>query len=254
MLKGPRSALFGRGEPGGTINLITKRPQFEKGGYIRGVIGSWDQYRLEGDIQATFGSEDNVGFRFVGFYEDAESFRKTVETERLGLYPSITWDITDQTSLTYELEYTKQEIPFDRGVAYTEEFGFTPRRTFVGEPGDGPIETEVVGHQLELQHNFSENWSLLAGIGFRDTTFEGKASETNFEGRQTLFLDGRTLSRFFRYRDFESDYSVFRAEIAGEFDTGSLRHRLLVGADYDRFNNSLFILRYRPGFFRPART
>ncbi len=252
VLKGPRSALFGRGEPGGTINLITKRPQFEKGGYVRGVVGSWDQYRLEGDVQTTFGSNDNVGFRFVGFYEDAESFRKTVETERVGLYPSITWDITDRTSLTYELEYTKQEIPFDRGVAYSEDTGFTPRRTFVGEPDDGPIETEVIGHQLELQHNFSESWSLLAGIGFRDTTFEGNASETNFGGRQTLFLDGRTLSRFFRYRDFDSDYSVFRAEIAGEFDTGSLRHRLLIGADYDRFNNNLFILRYRPGFIPPG--
>ena len=251
VLKGPRSALFGRGEPGGTINLITKRPQFEKGGYIRGVIGSWDQYRLEGDVQTTLGSTDNVGLRIVGFYEDAESFRKTVETERLGFYPSVTWDIAERTSLTYELEYTKQEIPFDRGVAYTEESDFTPRRTFVGEPGDGPIETEVIGHQIELQHNFSESWSLLAGVGYRDTSFEGNASETNFEGRQTLFLDGRTLSRFFRYRDFDSEYSVFRAEIAGEFDTGSLRHRLLVGADYDRFTNNMLILRYRPGFFPP---
>ena len=192
-----------------------------------------------------------MGVRLVGFYEDAESFRDTVETERFGLYPSITWDVSERTSVTYELEYTDQEIPFDRGVAFTDEFGFTPRDTFVGEPGDGPIETEVVGHQLEIQHNFSERWSLLVGAGYRDTSFEGSASETNFEGRQTLFLDGQTLSRFFRFRDFESDYSVFRAEIAGEFETGSVRHRLLVGADYDRFDNSLFILRFRPGFFGP---
>ncbi len=246
VLKGPRSALFGRGEPGGTINLVTKRPQFEKGGYVRGVIGSWDQYRLEGDVQTTFGSDDNVGFRFVGFYEDAESFRRTVETERLGLYPSITWDVSDRTSLTYELEYTTQEIPMDRGVAFTEEFGFTPRRTFVGEPGDGPIETEVIGHQFEIQHNFSESWSLLGGIGYRETSLEGDASETNFGGRQTLVADGQTLSRFFRSRDFESEYSVFRAELAGDFNTGSLRHRLLVGADYDKFTPDTFILRFRP--------
>jgi len=29
VLKGPRAALFGRGEPGGTVNLVTKRPTFE---------------------------------------------------------------------------------------------------------------------------------------------------------------------------------------------------------------------------------
>ncbi len=253
VLKGPRSALFGRGEPGGTVNIVTKRPEFTTTGYVRGTIGSWEQYRIEGDIQTTIGSNDALGIRLVGFFEDAESFRKTVETERFGLYPSITWKIGEDTRATYELEYTRQDIPFDRGVAFTEEFGFTPRRTFVGEPGDGPIETEVLGHQFEFQHDFSENWSLLTGVGFRETSLVGNASETNFEGRQTLFEDGRTLSRFFRFRDFDSEYLVLRAELAGEFKTGSLRHRLLVGADYDRFDNSLFIQRFRPGFF-PAGT
>ncbi len=248
VLKGPRSALFGRGEPGGTVNLVTKRPQFETRGEVRATIGQWDQYRVEGDYQTTLGDNNQVGLRLVGFYEDAESFRKTVETEKVGFYPSITWDISDQTSLTYELEYTVQEIPFDRGVVYSETFGFSPRRTFGGEPGDGPIETEVVGHQIELQHNFSENWSLLAGFGYRETDFEGNASEYNFGGRQIYLTDGQTLTRFFRFRDFDSEYTVFRAEIAGEFNTGNLRHRLLFGADYDQFENSLFILRFRPPF------
>ena len=253
VLKGPRSALFGRGEPGGTINLITKRPEFETGGDVRLTVGRWQQLRLEGDVQSVFGADDQLGVRLVGFYEDAESFRETVETEKLGFYPSVTWRASEDTTLTYELELTQQEIPFDRGVAFTEQSGFTPRETFVGEPGDGPIETDVLGHQLELQHNLSDSWSVLAGFGYRDTEFEGNASETNFEGRQTLFLDGQTLSRFFRYRDFESDYTVLRAELAGQFETGQLRHRLLFGADYDRFENRLFILRFRPGFF-PAGT
>jgi iron complex outermembrane receptor protein len=249
VLRGPRSALFGRGEPGGTINLVTKRPQFETRGEIRGTVGRWDQYRMEADVQSTIGADEAIGFRLVGFYEDAESFRDTVEIEKVGLYPSVTWDVSDATSITYELEYTQQDIPFDRGVVFSDEFGFSPRDTFAGEPGDGPIDTEVVGHQLEIQHNFSDQWSLLAGLGYRETSFEGDASEPNFGGRQTYFTDGRTLSRFFRSRDFDSEYFVARAELAGEFETGALRHRLLVGADYDRFENSLFILRFRPGFF-----
>ena len=56
------------------------------------------------------------------------------------------------------------------------------------------------------------------------------------------------MSRFFRFRDFSSDYLVLRAEIAGEFKTGTLRHRLLIGADHDQFENRLFIQRFRPGF------
>lgn len=246
VLKGPRSALYGRGEPGGTVNLITKRPQFETSGYVQVQGGSFDFYRGNVDLQTTLG--DNVGIRLAGFYEDAGSFRKTVETERYGFYPSVTVNLGEDTRATYEFEYTAQDIPFDRGVIFSDTFGFSPRRTFTGEPGDGPIETEATGHQFEIQHDFAENWSLLAGIGYRETSLEGNASENNFGSRQLYLRDGDTITRFFRFRDFDSDYFVARAELAGEFETGSLRHRLIFGADYDRFENSLFILRFRPPF------
>lgn len=246
VLKGPRSALFGRGEPGGTINLVTKRSEFESGGYLQGTIGSWDQIRIEGDAQTVLGNDENLGVRLVGFFEDIESFRDGVYAEKLGVYPSVTFKPSDAATITYELEYTQQENPFDRGVVYSEDFGFSPRDVFVGE--SVPIETEVLGHQLEAEFDLSENWSLLTGLGYRETSLEGDAFEPQFGSRQTYFRDGQTISRFFRTRDFESDYLVLRGELAGEFQAGSLRHRLIVGADYDEFDNTLFIERYRTRF------
>lgn len=250
VLKGPRSALYGRGEPGGTVNLVTKRPQFTTSGYAQFQAGSFDFYRGDVDLQTTLG--DSIGVRVAGFYEDAGSFRGPIESERVGIYPSITL-LGEDTSLTYELEYSEQDIPFDRGVVFSEDYGFSPIRTFTGEPQDGPIETEVLGHQLELQHDFSDNWSLLAGLGFRDTTLIGNASENNFVGRQTFNLDGQTISRFFRFRDFDSEYLVARAEISGRFETGALMHNLIFGGDYDNFESNLFITRFR-GPFIPAGT
>ena len=244
VLKGPRSALFGRGEPGGTVNFVTKRPEFETGGYVKGTIGSWDQYRLEGDAQTVLGADENFGLRLVGFYEDAESFREGVETKKLGFYPSVTFDISDRATVTYELEYTDQELPQDRGVVFASQFGFSPRDVFVGEPV--PIDTKVLGHQLEAEFDLNENWSLLTGLGYRETSLEGGSFEPQFGSRQTFRGDGQTISRFFRFRDFESDYLTLRAEVAGEFETGTLRHRVILGADYDNFDNTLFITRDRP--------
>jgi len=248
VLKGPRSALFGRGEPGGTINLVTKRPQFETGGYIKGTVGSWNQYRAEADFQhSVSGDGGDLGFRLVGFYEDAESFRNEVETEKLGFYPSVTLNLNAATVINYELEYTKQELPFDRGVVFSEESGFSPRDFFVGE--NVPIETDVLGHQLEVEFDLGNDWSLLTGAGYRETSLEGDAFEPQFGSRQTYFRDGeggQVISRFFRSRDFESDYVVLRGELAGEFETGGLRHRLILGADYDEFDNTLVIDRGRP--------
>lgn len=247
VLKGPRSALFGRGEPGGTVNLVTKRPQFETGGYVKGTVGSWNQYRVEADAQHTVsGDGGDLGFRAVGFYEDAESFRNEVETEKLGFYPSVTLNLNDAATFTYELEYTKQELPFDRGVVFSEDFGFSPRDVFVGE--NVPIETEVLGHQLEAEFELNDNWSILTGLGYRETSLEGDAFEPQFGSRQTYFQDGQTIARFFRSRDFESNYTVLRGELAGEFETGALRHRLIIGADYDEFDNTLVIDRFRSRF------
>lgn len=251
VLKGPRGALFGRGEPGGTINLVTKRPEFRTGGYLQGTVSSWEQYRVEGDVQhSVSGNDSDLGFRAVGFFEDAESFREGVETERFGFYPSVTLDIDGGPTFTYELEYTEQELPQDRGVVFSEEFGFSPRDVFVGEPV--PIETDVLGHQLEIGYDFNENWSFLAGVGYRETLLEGGAFEPQFGNRQTFFRDGRTISRFFRSRDFDSDYLALRAEVSGEFNTGSLRHRLIFGADYDEFDNTQIIERDRPNSRGPV--
>lgn len=244
VLKGPRSALFGRGEPGGTINLVTKRPEFETGGYIQGTIGSWEQYRAEGDYQTVFGESDEVGLRLIGFYEDAESFREGKETQKYGFYPSIRFALSERSSLSYELEYTNQELPQDRGVIFSETFGFSPIELFVGEP-DALIETETLGHQLEYRYDFSDDWGLLLGAGFRETSLVGDAYETNFGSRQPYLVDGQAISRFFRFRDYEAEYTVLRAELTGEFELGGLRHRLIAGVDYDTFDNDQVADRFR---------
>lgn len=246
ILKGPRAALFGRGEPGGTVNLVTKRPTFETGGYVKGTVGSWDQYRIEGDFQTQAGENDDLGVRLVGFYDEGDSFREGADYQKLGFYPSVTLNLGDNVTTTYELEYTDQENPFDRGVVYSEEFGFSPSDVFVGE--SVPIDTEVIGHQLEAEFDINDKWSLLTGVGYRETTLKGDAFEPQFGSRQTFFQDGETIARFFRSRDFESDYIVLRGEIAGEFETGQLRHNLIFGADYDEFNNTLEIDRFRSRF------
>ena len=245
VLKGPRAALFGRGEPGGTINLITKRPTFETEGEFKLSAGSFDTYRADADWTAPL--SDNLAIRLVGFYEDAESFRDTIETTRYGFFPSLAYNISDTTKLSYELEYSNQEIPFDRGVvAINGELGLIDESNFLGEPSDGPMETEVVGHQFELQHDFNDDWSALAGFTYRDTSLEGFSTEASFGSRQQLNVDGENLSRNRRFRDYDATYTVFRAELSGEFETGSLRHRVIIGADIDEFEIVQTFLRARP--------
>jgi iron complex outermembrane receptor protein len=253
VLKGPQAALFGRGEPGGVINIITRKADFDTRGTIGVQAGSWDRQRIDGDVNLALGAVAAV--RVIGFYEDAGSFRGT-RSERWGFTPSVLVKLAEKTALTYELELTRTEAQFDRGVvAVGGQLGVMDRRTFLGEPGDGPLDAEVTGHQVQLTHDVSDDWSVLIGGQHRDTRLTGFSTEAELAGsRQRLSRDGRSLSRQRRFRDYVAEHQVLRGEVQGRFATGSLKHRILFGADYDRFENSQLFLRFRPAVIGAATT
>lgn len=252
VLKGPNSALFGRGEPGGTVNIVSKKPTFKEGGSFSVAGGKWNTYRVEGDYNLPI--TDTVAIRLTGAVENAESFRDTVETRKYVLNPSFLAKLSDKTIFTYELEYVNQEVPFDRGVVAMKNLatgiytlGIVPNTRFLGNPADGPIKVEVLGHQAQLQHDLSDDWVVMLGAGYKDTTFEGYSSDPELvEGRQQLYTDGRTLTRQRRYRDYSTTHMVFRGEISGKAETGSIIHNIRVGADWDKFEIDTFQTRWRP--------
>lgn len=247
VLKGPSAALFGRGEPGGTINLVTKQAKIgDSFGNVAMQYGSFDRYRGEADLNVAV--TDNLSVRLIGYVEDANSFRDTVEESRWGFLPSIGLALGENTRLTYDLEKTRVEVPFDRGIVVLDnDFDTVPRERFLGEPGDGDHIARAEGHQLRLQHDFGSNWSALIGASIRDTLLTGFSSDPELAGsRQLVFTNGQSLSRQRRSRLYDSQQVVIRGEISGEFDTGALSHRILIGADYDQFENFQDFRRVRP--------
>ena len=247
VLKGPGSALYGRGEPGGTINLVTKKPQFETEGYIKTSAGRYDTYRVEGDY--TTGVTDKFAFRINGAYDDAESFRDTVESEKLSLTPSFVYLLSERTAINYEMEYLKQEAPFDRGiVAIDGDPEVLPSSRFLGEPEDGPVEIDAMGHQLMIQHDMKSGWTALGALGYRESTFEGCSSEAELAGaRQPFFTDGETLSRQRRCRDYDAEDLSGRLELSGTLKTGTFTHHVLIGVDYFDYQLDSLQRRFRPG-------
>lgn len=246
VLKGPAAAVLGRGEPGGSINLVTKQPQLgDTFGSASVQSRSFNTGRAEAD--ANLALTEKLSARVIGYAEAGDTFRDTVEQRRWGILPSIGLALGDATRVTYDFEWTRVEVPFDRGiVVLNHNFKTVPRSRFLGEPSDGDTVARATGHQLRLQHDFNDRWSLLMGASQRDTLLTGASSDAETaRARQKLYVDGRSLSRQRRTRRYTSEHSVVRAELAGEFETGSLRHRVLVGADYDDFATDQLFTRYR---------
>ncbi|TCN83087.1 TonB-dependent siderophore receptor [Shewanella fodinae] len=245
IMKGPGSALYGRSEPGGTINIITKKPKFEQEGYMQASAGRWDNYRLEGDY--TNALTNSLAFRINGAYEDKGSFRNPVDSEKRVLTPSVLWLINDDTRLNYELEYIDQKAPFDRGiVAVGGDPEVLPVTRFLGEKSDGAMQIDVLAHQLSLEHDMGK-WHVLGGLSYRDTGFKGYASDPELvSNRQLLYTDGKTLSRQHNYRDFSSTDFSGRLELSGSMNTADFTHHLLLGIDGYHFHFDKYWERFRP--------
>lgn len=244
IMKGPGSALYGRSEPGGTINLVTKKPQFDTEGYLQASAGSYDSKRLEGDYTGALG--DNLAFRVNGAFEDSDSYRNT-QPRKYALTPSLLFNLSERTSLTYELELAKQQALFDRGIVAIEgDPDVLPVTRFLGDPQNGPSEIRATGHQLVVQHELHNGWMLLAGLGYRDSSLESYSADAELsDGRQLLLTDGSTLSRQRRSRDYTAEDLSGRLELTGTFDTGPLNHHLLLGTDAYEFELDFALGRWR---------
>jgi len=245
VLKGPASALYGRGEPGGTVNIVTKKPRFAPS-YVAGA--GIDRYgAVRSTLDLTGPLSQNVAYRVNAAYEAGDTFRDHVDSARMLLAPSFVWLIGAATTLSYEIEASKQRTPFDRGVvAVNGELGVIPNSRFLGEPGDGKVTVQSVGQQLFVRHELNPAWSLQGGVSYRDSSLRGFSSQQN-----DILADGRTARRQRRLNDWAGIDRSGRIEALGTFATGTLKHHVLVGADAYAFDDDRIQLRRNPSSDNP---
>lgn len=245
VLKGPASALYGRGEPGGTVNIVTRKPRFAPAYSADVSVASYNTQRAALDLTGPLG--DGVAYRLNAAHQDGGSFRDTLHSERSVFAPSFIWLPGERTTVSYEIEAAQQKAPFDRGVpAVGGKLGAVPNARFLGEPGDGPVTVRSLGQQLFVQHDLDGGWSLQAGASYRDSELSGFSSEAN-----DLQADGRTLRRQRRHRDFSATDVSARAELLGKFDALGMRHAVLFGVDGYRFDDRRIQLRRNPSAAAP---
>lgn len=245
VMKGPGSALYGQGEPGGTINVITKKPQFDEQGYIQATFGNFDKKQLEFDY--TNGITDDLAYRLNGAYEDSDTYRDHVFFKNLNLSPSLIWNISNDTSLSYEMEILDQKKPLDRGVYILDNnFDGVDEAAFYGDIRDGAHEVKALGHQLIVNHVLNNNWHLLSGLAFRDSSMKGMSSDTELSsGRQLLYVDSTILSRQRRTRDYQARDLSIRFELSGDVVLGDIVNNLLLGFDYYHYHLDTDYRRWR---------
>ncbi|MBX8534848.1 TonB-dependent siderophore receptor [Pseudomonas cichorii] len=234
VLKGPAASLYGRGDPGGTVNIVTKKPQREAFTTLQTSAGSWDRYRTALDVNTPLDEEGNVLSRVNLAVEDNNSFRDYVESSRVFVAPSFSWQLNPDTSLLVETEFVRHKSTFDRGiVAPNNKWSGMSRSTFLGEPSDGDIENDNNMIQVALDHHLNDVWSLRLASHYKEGELSGYASES-----RALNPDGRTVNRRYRERDMNWHDSITQLELRGRFDAMGLEHEVLIGTEYENYRKN----------------
>ncbi|HBX54300.1 TonB-dependent siderophore receptor [Pseudomonas sp. UBA2684] len=232
VLKGPAASLYGRGDPGGMINIVSKKPQAEAFTQLKASAGSWDRYRSSLDVNAPLNDEGTLLSRVNLAVEDNQSFRDHVGSARQIVSPSLSWQLSPDTRLQLDSEFSRTESVFDRGIpAPNNQLGSVQRSTFLGEPSDGEIHNNNQMLQLSLEHYLNDAWTLRLANHYAQGTLQGNSSEPSR-------LIGDSVSRFYRERNFEWNDSISQAELRGNFAIGSWQHQPLIGLEYENYRNS----------------
>ncbi len=161
-LKGTAAALYGSSEPGGTLNIVSKKPLWKSAHSVEGYVGSYGLKRGAFDSTGPIG--ENFAYRLNVAVEDRNSFRNFVNAERRVIAPAFTWKLGRDTVLDYSGEYIKHTTPLDRGVvAVNNQLGAIPRTRFLGEPADGNVTVDNQTHQFILSHEWNSAWRSRKG-------------------------------------------------------------------------------------------
>ncbi|MBE9178541.1 TonB-dependent siderophore receptor [Oculatella sp. LEGE 06141] len=237
VLKGPASVLYGLGDLGGTINIVTEQPLSDPFYELEYTLGSFGYNRPAIDLSGPLNASETLLYRLNAAVEFGGSSVDFEEIEsRPFVAPVLTWQISDDTVLTAEANYlrnnTRSESPAlpAVGTVIGNPNGDIPLDVNLGEPDLVETEEQVTRVGYRLEHQFNEDWALRSE--FNSAFFRELNNTIVFP--LGLQPDQRTLSRALVDVNTDRDNYVLNNTLTGRFSTGTIEHQLLVGVELAR--------------------
>ncbi len=241
ILRGPGSALYGQTPPGGVINVVSKRPQFDGGsGQFSAEFGTDDRKQISLDVNSEV--NEKMAFRLQALGRKNGSRVDGVEAERIFIAPSLAYKFTDDTKVTLLTSYQKDDsdpylqfLPME-GTLTSNENGKISDSTAVGNPDWETFEREQLSLGYEFEHHFSDRTYFMQNaryskmdINLRQIYSLGYAKDNGlgaYDPNNTSIVRGASTE------EGTSDAFNIDNRVVHNFKTGVVEHTLLTGFDY----------------------
>ncbi|AKH68766.1 TonB-dependent siderophore receptor [Spongiibacter sp. IMCC21906] len=254
VLKGPASVLYGQGSPGGIFNTVSKRASRNNlDSEVSLDIGSYSRRQISGDMGVDLSGDGTWTGRLVGIYRDSDTQIDFVEDDALVLMPSVTFE-KDNTLITALINYTNRKsdtahqfLPLtvtgcgNSGVSISDPSlcsGSSGQEvdpsTHAGDPYFNRYDTKSLSATLFLEQRLNDNFSWEATARYRDNEADYRQAWVSFAGagNPRTSPDGTAFFRAWYDAPASSEQLAADIRLRGLFDTGPLRHELLVGMNY----------------------
>lgn len=238
VLRGPSSVLYGAGGPGGVLNAVSKIPQFKFGGQV-GIFGGTDD-RIQGQADITGPLSESIAARLVGVFRDGKTQWGTPD-DRLLINPSIRFQPGPDTDITLIGLYQKDKqgslgySPLYKSLLADNDAERVKFNFYQGVPGFNGMDTEYASAALILSHKFTENLAFRTVSRYSDMDTDYQEVYNNYTAFPWADAAETLLKREF-YVNYEKS-KIFNTDnnLAFDFGTGPIEHKLLVGVDYTWF-------------------
>ncbi|HFI5309302.1 TPA: TonB-dependent siderophore receptor [Serratia liquefaciens] len=229
VLKGPASMLYGMGEPGGMINMITKKPQLQQRTHVEGWGSSFKGGGGQLDVTGPLGTS-GFAYRMIVDHDETDYWRNFGRNRQTVIAPSLMW-YGESTTVRVAYEHMEYLVPFDRGTIIDSRTGKpvnTPRdrrfdESYNATRGDQDSVT------LQVDQVLNESWKSSLTYAYSRNSYSDNQARALALDPETGVLSRQADSTAHAV----SHANAVQLTLNGDVDWGSINHQMLFGFDFE---------------------
>ncbi|MCF6450934.1 TonB-dependent siderophore receptor [Vibrio sp. MMG022] len=251
VLKGPSGLLYGKSEPGGLVNMVSKKPTTETQASLSQDIGSNDHSRTVLDVSGALNDAETLRARAILAKESYGSWRKygdgtEPQTDRVVGGLVVEYDITENVMVSAHYDRTKDDGGVDSG-AYIVDGKAVRGDKYIWDAQWSEIDNDVENYGIDINAQVTDNVNVKAGYNRQDFKRFDVESYPKFD----MYEENGTIKHKGNERSDHWVFDTAYVDVTTDFSLFGTDNTFLVGANYLDYSYDRFMA-FHDGEYVPA--
>ncbi|ARV75171.1 TonB-dependent siderophore receptor [Vibrio campbellii] len=251
VLKGPSGLLYGKSEPGGLVNMVSKKPTTETQASLSQDIGSNDHSRTVLDVSGALNEEETLRARAILAKESYGSWREygdgtEPQTDRVVGGLVVEYDITEDIMVSAHYDRTKDDGSVDSG-AYIVDGKPVRGDKYIWDAQWSNIDNDVENYGIDINAQVTDSVNVKAGYNRQDFKRFDVESYPKFD----MYEEDGTIKHKGNERSDHWVFDTAYVDVTTDFSLFGTDNTFLVGANYLDYSYDRFMA-FHDGEYVPA--